>query len=100
MTNSIKTALVAFSAVFAFAGVAQAEDVKISVVGKDAKTVQAEIVHAAYRVCRFSNFNYGGYAVASEASCVNDTIAKADADLRSLSAPRMAVAEATQLGSR
>ena len=78
MTNLFKTSLAAAVAVFALSGVARAESVTISLDGKDAQTVHAEIVKAAYQVCR--EVKPDSIALTQQADCVSDTIAKADAD--------------------
>ncbi len=80
MTNTFKSAALALSALVALSGVAHAEGVKIVLTGQDAKSVQKEIVKAAYKVCRETNLGYTGYAMAAEDQCVEDTIAKANAD--------------------
>jgi len=93
MTATFKTALVAVTAVFALTGVAHAEGVTIQLAGKDAKAVHSEIVRAAYKVCRSSVADYTDFSMASEATCVNDTVGKFDAEYRTVAATRMAAAQ-------
>ncbi len=90
MTNLLKSSIAA-TALLAFSGVARAESVTISLVGKDAQTVHAEIVKAAYQVCRESAPD--SIALTQQADCVSDTITKADADARSISAAPIQKAE-------
>jgi hypothetical protein len=98
MTNFLKTSIAA-AAVFALSGIAHAEGVKISLVGKDAKTIHAEIVKAAYEVCR--DVGSDTIAVSAHADCVSDTIEKADADLRNAAIPmQKAELSASQRGER
>jgi hypothetical protein len=82
MTNLFKTSIAAVAAVFALSGVARADGVTISLAGKDPQTIHAEIVKAAFQVCR--EVAPDSIALTGQADCVSDTIAKADADARSL----------------
>ncbi len=81
MTKTIKTSIAAAVAMFALSGIAHAEGVKINLIGKDSKTVHAEIVQAARQVCR--NADAETLASTSESECVSATIAKADEQLNS-----------------
>jgi hypothetical protein len=93
MTNLLKTSTIAVAALFAMSGVASAEGVTINLAGKDAHAVRAEIVKAAYKVCRDSGSEYTDFPLASETQCINDTIVKAEADFKQASSTRMATAE-------
>jgi ribonuclease HII len=91
MNSTIKLATAALSATFALAGVARAEEVRIDLAGKDARTIHAEIVQAAYQVCR--DVAVDSIQISSRGECVADTIEKADADARSVSAAHVQKAE-------
>jgi hypothetical protein len=82
MTIVFKSSIAAAAAVFALSGIANAQSVTISLDGKDAQTVHAEIVKAAYQVCRDTRPD--SILLTNEADCVFDTIAKADAQARNL----------------
>jgi butyrate kinase len=102
MTTFFKSSIAAAAAVFALSGVglsgvAQAESITISLAGKDARTVHAEIAKAAYQVCR--EVGPDSIAITGQADCVSDTIAKADADLRGLSLAPIHKAELADLRS-
>jgi hypothetical protein len=90
MTTTIKTSFALAAANLAISGVAHAESVKISLVGKDAATIHAEIVKAAHLVC--TNVSADSIAITAQSECVADTIAKANADLRGLARTRLAQA--------
>ena len=83
MTTFFKTVLAATAAVLSLAGAAHAQDgVRISLDGKDAKTVHAEIVQAAHQVCHDTNAPAEDYTLSAESTCVNDTVDKASAEYR------------------
>ncbi len=99
MNNLLKTSIAAAAAMFALSGIANAEGVKISLVGKDTKTIHAEIVKAAYEVCR--DVSADAISVTAHSDCVSDTIDKADAELRDAYAPmQKAELSAAQRGER
>ena len=91
MNTTIKTSIAAVAAMFALSGIAHAEGVKISLVGKDAAAIHAEIVQAAHTVCRNSFADH--LAISTESECVADTIAKADAQVQGAGATRFAKAD-------
>jgi hypothetical protein len=91
MTTTIKTSIAAVAAMFALSGIAHAEGVKISLVGKDAVAIHAEIVKAAHTVC--TNVSADSIALTGQSECVADTIAKTEADLRGVSETRLAKAD-------
>jgi len=96
MTNFLKTALFA-AAALTFAGAAHADGVHISIDGKDASTVHAEIIKAAQKVCRESPDVATDFIVGSQANCVSDTVEKADAEFRAVhQAPVMTAQLAAQ----
>jgi hypothetical protein len=99
MTTFFKTVLVASAAALSLAGAAHAQDgVHIALTGKDAKTVHAEIVQAAHKVCRDSAAVVEDFSFSSEAGCVNDTVDKAEAEYRA--AHYHAPVETAQLSSQ
>ena len=84
MTNFLKTLLVATAGALSLAGAAHAQDgVHITLDGKDAKTVHAEIVQAAHKVCHDVDAPVD-YTLSSESTCVNDTVDKAQAEFRAV----------------
>jgi hypothetical protein len=93
MTNNLKLSLIAFTAGALFAGAAQAEDiVRISLMGKDAKAVHAELIHAAHMVCA-SESPTPHYTLESDRDvCIRATAAKAEADYRQMKGLQMALA--------
>ena len=99
MTKTIKTSIAAVAAMFALSGMANAEGVRIELTGKDAKTIHAEIVKAAYEVCR--DVGSDTISITTHADCVSDTVEKANADLRSIPLPmEKAELSAAQRGER
>jgi hypothetical protein len=94
MTNSLKLSLIAFTASTLFVGAAQAEDiVRVSLVGKDANAVRAELIHAARTLCA-SESPTPHYTLQSDRDvCIRDTVAKAEADYRQMKGLQMALAK-------
>jgi sRNA-binding protein len=93
MTNAFKLSTAAALALFALAGAARAEDVRIDLSGKDARTIHAEIIDAAYKVCSESDAEMMN--TASQSECVSATIAKAEDEARRASTVHMASAQQT-----
>ncbi len=94
MTNSLKLSLIAVAAGGLFASAAQAEDmVRVSLIGKDAKTVDAELIHAARVVCAGESPT-PHYTLQSDRDvCIRDTTAKAEAEYRQMKGLQMALAK-------
>ncbi len=92
MNKAVKLSAFAIIGAAALAGVAQAQELRISILGKTPPQVHAAIVHAARTVCR----DEADVSLSGEASprsqCVTDTIAKAEADYRRKAAMQVAMA--------
>jgi hypothetical protein len=86
MTNTLKTSIIALSAMFAVAGAAQADGVKISTLGKSREAVRNEVVQAARTVCdqAVSADIHDVYGSMDE--CVNATVDATFAKLANTSA--------------
>jgi hypothetical protein len=96
MNNTIKTSIAAVAAVFALTGVAHAQEVKIDLLGKDARTIHAEIVAAADKVCRAAIDTSPDFVMTPQSECVSATIEKADAEFARLNAaPPVVMAQAS-----
>lgn len=68
------------AALVAFASTASATEIHVSLVGKDMKTIQADINRAARAVCRDELFGSQEW-IAGYARCVDDSVARALAQL-------------------
>ena len=77
----IKT-LTIVAALAAFATTASAAEIHVSLVGKDSKTIQADIKNAARAVCREELATKSEW-IASYARCVDESVARAMAVLPS-----------------
>ncbi len=75
----IKTLTIA-AALVAFASTASAAEIHVSLVGKDLKTIQADIARAARSVCR-AELESRSEWVAGYARCVDESVARAMAEL-------------------
>lgn len=75
MTKTL-TAIAALTAAFACATTASAYEVRVSLVGKDSKTIQADIQRAAKEVCNKELTGKSEW-IASYARCVDETVAQA-----------------------
>ena len=71
----IKTLTIA-AALAAFASTASAAEIHVSLVGKDQKTIQADIARAARSVCREELATRAEW-IASYARCVDESVARA-----------------------
>ncbi len=99
MTNTLKLSAAAVAAMLAFAGVANAEGVRVSVAGKSRGAVRGEIVQAARSVCEdaVSSDLQGQYGSLDE--CVAATV---DATFAKINAPAntLAMAKPSSVQSR
>jgi hypothetical protein len=94
MTKSLKLSLIAFTASALFAGAAQAEDiVRVSLTGKDANAVHAELIHAARMVCASESPTPHFTLESDRDACMRETVAKAEADYRQMKGLQMALAK-------
>jgi UrcA family protein len=79
MTKTL-TVLAALGAALACSTTASAYEVRVSLVGKDLKTIQADINRAAREVCNKELSTKSDW-IASYARCVDETVARAMAVL-------------------
>ncbi len=93
MNKAIKLTAFAIIGAVALAGVAQAQELRVSIIGKTPPQVHTAIAHAARTVCRDeSDVSLSGEASA-RAQCIAATIAKAEADYRRQAAMQVAMAD-------
>jgi hypothetical protein len=92
MNKAIKLSAFAIIAAAGLAGVVQAQELRVSILGKTPPQVHAAIAHAARKVCRDeADVSLTGEA-SPRAQCITDTIAKAEGEYRRKAAMQVAMA--------
>ena len=91
MTDIFKLSLIAVSAGALLAGSAEAQAVRVSVIGKDAKVVHAEFLRAARKLCADQNSEITYSAESDHAACMRATVAKAEIEYSQIKSQQIAM---------
>jgi hypothetical protein len=92
MNNTLKLSIFALFGAASLAGAAHAQELRVSILGKTPPEVHAAIAHAARTVCRDEEDIAFSGEVSPRAQCIDDTIAKAEAQYRRKAAVQVAMA--------